>query len=164
MPLVGCKNCRKEFYVKPSHQKLGWGKYCSRNCQTQAQFQGKQVECHICSKKIYRSKAKIKHSKSNKFFCTKSCQTIWRNSFYVEEKHPNWTNGNNSYRKRLLRRQENPICTCCSTSDMRILAAHHIDHNRENNTVSNLAWVCFNCHFLIHHYKDFENDFLEKLK
>jgi len=56
-----------------------------------------------------------------------------------------------------MRTEERQICVGCGMRDIRILAVHHLDHNRENNDPSNLTWVCFNCHHLIHHDINFEN-------
>jgi endogenous inhibitor of DNA gyrase (YacG/DUF329 family) len=53
MPQVNCKICGKEFYVKPSHQRHGWGKYCSRECQHKGQLKGEFISCAICQKKIW---------------------------------------------------------------------------------------------------------------
>jgi predicted HNH restriction endonuclease len=33
-----------------------------------------------------------------------------------------------------------------------VLAVHHVDQNRTNNKVTNLAWLCHNCHHLVHRY------------
>lgn len=136
----------------------GWGKYCSKDCQNKGQFKGDYLDCLICGKEVYRSQAQIRHSKSKRFFCSKSCQTTWRNSFFSEEKHPNWLNGINAYRKILLRAGGELVCIGCGINDLRVLAVHHIDHNRENNDRSNLTWVCHNCHFLIHHDNEFEKN------
>jgi hypothetical protein len=157
MPYVDCQICSNSFYAKPSHLNLGWSKYCSVACRTQAQFLGKQISCSVCHKEIYRSPRQIRHSKSGNFFCGKTCQTKWKNSLRLAEKHPNWKNGQHSYRKRLMRTTEKQVCVVCGIKDIRILVAHHIDHNRENNVPSNLTWVCLNCHHLIHHDQDFEN-------
>lgn len=51
-------------------------------------------------------------------------------------------------------------CAKCKSTDKRILAVHHKDRNRQNNTVSNLVWLCHNCHFLVHHYKSEAGKFL----
>jgi hypothetical protein len=51
----------------------------------------------------------------------------------------------------------------CSTKDERVLAVHHIDHNRLNNKLDNLAWLCHNCHHLVHHDNVEKHRFLEKL-
>jgi hypothetical protein len=162
MPTVACGICGNSFYVKPSHQKIGWGKYCSVVCRSKAQFNGKNVNCHICGKQIYRSLARQKKSISGMYFCSKSCQTRWRNGYFIGEKHSNWTNGISAYRRVLERSGGIPACSLCKLTDKRVLSVHHIDHNRLNNDKSNLVWVCFNCHFLVHHDKDVEKN-LEKV-
>jgi hypothetical protein len=100
--------------------------------------------------------AAIAHSKSKKYFCSKSCQTRWRNSMiYIGENHPNWKNGGARHYRDILRRsRQKEICGLCKTTDKRILAVHHIDHNHANNKLENLAWLCHNCHYLIHHHPD----------
>ena len=153
MPLTRCRICSKEFYIKPSHQKLGWGKYCSIFCRSKAQFTGKNVECYICHTTLYRPNKKLAHSKSQKYFCSKTCQTIWKNSERIEEKSNRWKNGKNTYRNILLRKDIPYQCKLCGSSDIRILVVHHIDHDRTDNKVDNLIWLCLNCHFLVHHDK-----------
>jgi hypothetical protein len=145
--------------VKPSHQKLGWGKYCSIECRTKSQFVGDFVGCSSCKKKIYRSKGSMRHSKSGTFFCNKACQVTWENKQRVGEKHPNWINGINTYRNILLRSGVKQVCNSCNFNDKRVLVAHHIDHNRNNNDQSNLVWMCMNCHYLLHHDEKFEDSF-----
>jgi len=154
MPIVvRCRVCKKKIYVKPSHVKLGWGKYCSIACRSKSQLKGKNVQCHMCNSKIYRPPRMLTHSKSGKYFCTKSCQTLWRNSIFSGEKHPFWKNGKNVYRKILLRNGKKPVCALCSIVDKRLLNTHHIDHDRMNNKLENLIWLCLNCHYLVHHDK-----------
>ena len=163
MPFVACAVCNNSFYVKPSHQTLGWGKYCSVDCRTKAQIKGKFLNCSVCNKQIYRSPSKINHSKSKQFFCSKSCQIKWRNSSSIGSKHPNWINGINTYRNILLRTGKVRSCICCKLEDTRLLSVHHVDHDRSNNDISNLVWICFNCHYLVHHDKNFENNFRKLL-
>jgi hypothetical protein len=150
MAHVKCKICTKKFYAKPSHLKRGWCKYCSIECRNKSQFNGKTVACSQCGKKVYRSLARLRRSKSKKYFCTKSCQTIWRNSVYKRERHANWKTGRTSYRDILEKSGRKKICVLCKTTDERVLTAHHQDHNRDNNDLTNLVWLCLNCHHLIH--------------
>ena len=153
-----CKICGKEFYVKPSHQKLGWGKYCSANCRSKSQFNGKNVNCEVCAKSIYRSLKSLSNSrsKSGLFFCSKSCQTLWRNKIFKEENHGNWINGESAYRNILIRSGRVTKCLLCGYLDQRALSAHHIDHERTNNKVDNLTWLCLNCHYLVHHDRELD--------
>ena len=161
MPDTECKICGNNFYVKPSHKKLGWGKYCSILCRNKSQFNGKNVNCFSCGKEIYRSLAQQTKSASGKFFCSKSCQTLWRNAYFSGKMHSNWLGGISAYRKILKRESGEPICAHCRLRDERILSVHHIDRNRHNNKPSNLVWVCFNCHYLIHHDKSFDKRFMK---
>ncbi len=163
MPIVNCKMCGSEFSVKLSHQMLGWGKYCSKNCKTNAQCNGKFFTCFCCKKEVYRSLSQIDHSKSGKMFCSKPCQTTWKNKLASADKHPNWMGGTQIYRKILLQSQAPIICTLCNINDLRILSAHHIDHNRKNNQLSNLSWLCQNCHMLVHCDKYVENKLKDKI-
>lgn len=158
MSVLRCQICTKEFYVKPSHIKLGWGKYCSIECRSKSQLNGKFVKCLICNKSIYRSTAHLGRSISGKYFCSKKCQTLWRNSIYIEDRSANWINGSKSYRDIMIRRDLISNCYICKIKEKRILVIHHKDKNRSNNNLSNLVCLCLNCHFLVHHDKKISDD------
>lgn len=153
MPHIACIICGGSFYAKPSHLLKGWGKYCSKKCQFEGQRTGTIIKCHTCNKQTYKNANDQLRSKSGSLFCGKSCQTKWRNEQYSREKHSNWVNGKASYRAALLRSSVKQECTRCHITDGRILAVHHRDKNRFNNDLSNLTWLCHNCHYLIHHDK-----------
>lgn len=148
-----CKICRKEFYAKPSHVTMGYGVYCSRNCRNIGMREGKYVKCDICKMQIYKRPLEILRSKSKKYFCSKSCQAIWRNKYFSGNKHLLWKGGHSTYRDKMFAKQEKQACTLCKVKDKRVLAVHHIDKNRSNNSISNLAWLCHNCHYLVHFYE-----------
>ncbi len=154
MPIVKCKICKKEFYAKPNLLKIGWGKYCSAKCHHEGLKKGRFVICFICRGKVWRKPRQLKHSKSGKYFCSKSCQTLWRNTIeFVGEKHPNWKTGERNYRQILQRSGREQVCILCNNKDKRILSVHHLDENRKNVKLKNLVWLCWNCHFLVHHNK-----------
>lgn len=152
MPTVKCKICDKEFYAKPNWIRMGWGKYCSKSCQYKSQKKGLIVKCFICNKEVYKSPKVLGSSKSGNYFCNKSCQAVWRNNIYIGKLHPNWTSGISIYRHLLTKSGKSQVCVLCKNADTRVLAVHHIDKNRNNNQLTNLAWLCHNCHYLIHHY------------
>ncbi len=149
-----CKVCKKEFETKPFYLKRGQGKYCSAKCHHEGMRTGKVKKCAVCGRETYRKLLQVERSKSGKYFCNKSCQTKWRNAYFHGEKHPNYTTGLYSYRSILDRHKVPAVCRLCKTVDRRILAVHHIDQNRMHNTASNLAWLCHNCHHLVHRYPD----------
>lgn len=160
MPFVGCKICKKKFYSKPSWLKHGGGKYCSKKCHYQGLKKGKMVYCFVCNKETYKSPKLLRRSKSKKYFCDKSCQTKWRNSIFIGPKHANWKHGMSTYRAVLMRNKISKSCKLCSSKDGRVLAVHHIDKDRTNNKLENLAWLCHNCHFLVHHYSEEKEKFM----
>lgn len=145
-----CAYCNSEFYVKPYHLKRGWGRFCSRICLSRGRKTGEQVTCHVCQRQVYRMPSEIKKNNQGKTFCSKSCQTVWRNSYYSADKHTAWKGGEGSYRQRMLRAGRSLECRRCREKDQRVLVVHHIDENRENNSLDNLVWLCHNCHYLVH--------------
>lgn len=163
MPLVYCTICAREFYRKPSALKVGAGKYCSMACKRAGQRTGKLINCFICGKEVYKTGKAIKGSQSGAYFCGKSCQTTWRNTVvYVGARHHNWKGGaaRDSYRSIIRRSDKKRMCNYCGLADVRILLVHHIDHNHLNNALQNLAWLCHNCHYLIHHYREENKKFM----
>ncbi len=166
MPKVLCKTCSREFYAKPNQIKNGLGKYCSKKCCYEGIKKGKIVQCFICNKDVYKQQKALTKSKSKKFFCGKSCQAIWRNSIVnVGVNHPNWKDGKHVSYRNILRKNNIPeTCIFCGNNDKRVLAAHHIDENHRNNDLKNLVWICYNCHILVHNYKEEKIKFLEKIE
>lgn len=160
MPAVSCLECQKNFYAKPRHIQKGWGKFCSKKCKNLSQKTGKTVSCFSCNQHIYRNLKDLRSSSSDKYFCSKACQTIWRNAQYVGNRHGSSKGGESSYKQIWQRAKVAPLCAKCKTRYMRILAIHHKDRNRKNNKVSNLVWLCHNCYFLVHHYKNEAGKFL----
>lgn len=153
MPYVSCKICSKAFYTKPFHLKKGWGLCCSRECQYERLRNGKKVSCSVCNKNIYRSPQELRRSKSKKYFCSKSCQTKWRNTYFSGKRHKLWNGGATTYRNLLSKSGILKICVHCGLDDERVLVVHHVDKNHRNNKLTNLAWLCHNCHLLVHHDK-----------
>ncbi|MEK7477763.1 MAG: HNH endonuclease signature motif containing protein [Patescibacteria group bacterium] len=153
-----CQQCEKLFYARPVHINKGWGKYCSTKCQYESFKNGTIVKCSICGKEAYRTLLHVARSKSGKFFCDKSCQTKWRNKEFSGKKSIRWKDGHATYRDAMLGNSVPKICKMCKEKDARVLAVHHIDQNRKNYKVENLAWLCHNCHHLVH------SEVAEKLK
>ncbi|OGD56953.1 hypothetical protein A2V71_03110 [Candidatus Berkelbacteria bacterium RBG_13_40_8] len=153
MPYVKCKICKKDFYAKPRHLKIGWSKYCSISCRTKSQFKGIYLKCDYCGKSIYRSPGELKQSSSKKYFCNRSCHCAWENkNKRNSENSPNWNGGETIYRAIMDRTEVKKECVKCKIKDERLLVVHHKDRNRKNNGIDNLEYLCRNCHYLMHFY------------
>lgn len=153
MPQRKCRVCKKQMYVKPSHLSRGWGKFCSKKCQSVQQKTGKFIQCDTCGTEVYRSPKELKKSGSQKYFCSKRCHCVWENVHHrTREHHYNWQGGRATYRKFALRYTEGHYCRRCNINDERVLVIHHKDRNRNNNALNNLLILCINCHYIEHQY------------
>ena len=164
MPIINCSLCFKLFYARPYHLKRGFGKYCSINCKKLATRIRVVIPCAFCNKKTEKTPSRLTRSKSGKFFCSKSCQTIWRNKEFSGKRHLLWKNGAYIHRRVLLNSWAISQCKLCETKDERVLAVHHVDENHLNNTLTNLVWLCHNCHNLVHHDSLGKQKLIKKLK
>lgn len=151
MPTHICKTCSADFYVKPAHVRLGYGKYCSRACHHDGMRRRIPVVCATCGRTVSRTECARKRSKSKRYFCNKSCQTKWRNTVFMGNRHKNWKGGQSSYRDVLKRSNIPLVCSMCKLTDERVLAVHHVDCDRDNNHPDNLIWLCHNCHHEVHY-------------
>lgn len=98
--------------------------------------------CPICNKQF----TTINDSKE-KTTCSKSCANTY---FRSGKNHPNWKDEGTNYRSKV----ELVECIRCGfNAYTKILQVHHIDRNRNNNSLSNLEVLCPNCH-CIEHLKD----------
>jgi len=65
------------------------------------------------------------------------------------------------YRERCLKQKINVCNLCGSTKD---LIVHHIDGDRDNNSLSNLLPVCRECHEKIHKGMQTDNELIAMFK
>lgn len=163
MKYVVCSFCSKEFLKKPSQIVRCERNFCSRLCQQKSSRSGEWMKCFLCEKDVYKQRQFLSKSKSQKFFCGRKCALVFLNSDNFGKNSNNWKHGRYSYRNIMKRKGDKYICKLCGKDDKRVLAVHHIDKNRFNNRPKNLAWLCYNCHFLVHHYSEARERFLSKL-
>src|SRR3989344_4606022 len=98
------------------------------------------VRCRLCKKIFYAKPSWISYGHAK--YCSQKCQFEARkNGKHVE------------YRNIMIKNGIKPMCKLCRKTDKRILCVHHKDRNRKNNSISNLVWLCYNCHHLVHNHK-----------
>ena len=113
-----------------------------------------EVKCAYCGKKIIRPLNKVQNSKSGLFFCCKqhkdlaACLEYGLEAVWPEHYNRMTKVGatKNTYRQAAFRNKENCCANCGWNEDIDVLEVHHIDENRENNTLENLLILCPNCH------------------
>lgn len=77
----------------------------------------------------------------------------WKNSERSGVNHHLWNGGTSTYRRLKEQSGDKIVCEHCGLKDKRVLVVHHIDHDRQNNELDNLQWLCRNCHYLAHEGK-----------
>lgn len=126
--------------------------------------------CDYCGEKYFVALSKAGRSKSGFNFCCREhkdlAQRIDSGDKFASLRPEHYNNGEKNYREVAMRTLENK-CDCCGwDEDVRILEVHHVDSNRNNNSIDNLAILCPTCHRKItlgYYSYDRENHKLNKL-
>jgi len=95
-----CPSCGREFFVKPSVAKKGWGRYCSRKCLNVAHnWKGGKIKriCETCGKEFEVWHSTVKNKNRGKF-CSQQCAYIR----YIGKNNPSWKGG-----------KVKRVCQCC---------------------------------------------------
>lgn len=115
-----------------------------------------KCECAYCHKIFYLSQSKANNSKSGLHFCCREhkdlAQRIDSGKIFDIMRPPHYSSTEenvgslNTYRSLAFRNYSHKCAICGWDEDEDILQVHHIDENRQNNSLSNLIILCPNCH------------------
>jgi|AntRauTorcE11898_2_1112593.scaffolds.fasta_scaffold23386_2 5-methylcytosine-specific restriction endonuclease McrA len=146
-PNVGCTICKRAVYRRPGILKLSKGRaYCSQTCFGISCRQ--EIPCLICKTPIL--------SGANKITCSRSCANKSRKGIKYKQgsKRPIKDNVKTTrLLKQRLMKLRGRQCERCQYQIFQILQVHHIDRNRQNNSIDNLQLLCPNCHASEHYMK-----------
>ncbi len=148
-------NCRISFPVTNRSAQNGIRKFCSISCSAVVRngnvIRRKIPNCLHCQKSMV--------NKSGKKFCSPTCSAQYRITSALED----WIGGKvsasdgdgglGSSARNYLLKQANYTCQCGWNTPnpilgYPILTIDHIDGNWQNNYISNLVVLCYNCHTL----------------
>lgn len=101
------------------------------------------VQCAWCGKEIERLPSEVNKNKSGLFYCCKEHGNLHKNA--LRKQSGEWDNTTN-YRLKAFDNYEHKCYICNWDEDERILEVHHIDENRQNNSLDNLIILCPTCH------------------
>jgi len=163
---INCIQCEKEFYVQPSHIKIG-RKLCSRECSIawakEMQMTNRPLNCVVCGKEFYCSKSqeKARNRKTCSMECmgkNKTLQAEKRN----KDKPPSKGALNRRIRyskkmqdwRRSVFKRDNWTCQICGARNGNgkkiILNADHIkrfaDYPELRFDLDNGRTLCVECH------------------
>ncbi len=148
-----CQFCGKGFLVKPSRIKMGWGKYCSHACFYSDTNKIKKI-CTVCKKEFFVSPSSLKYRRTGDF-CSYKC----RGKYQTADKNPQYVDGRSSliYSREFQNRMRKAVnkiykdkCQICGKVKAFRRAVHHIDFDRNNDSLDNLILYCQKCHSDLH--------------
>lgn len=148
--MTTCTVCNAPYEVSTRGLKLS--KFCSSKCCGIARRKPRiEANCDQCNKlHMFKQSA---YDKSVNHFCGNECKAL----FYRANPHIRGTyaghNGlskTSSYRKLAFETFEHRCHACNYDRFEDVLQVHHIDHNRDNNDISNLVILCPTCHSGVH--------------
>lgn len=133
-----CKKCGHIWEIRAAHAIYGDKHYCPKCFKNERLKTVIELKCEYCGNKFFRYKSNIS-DKCEHYFCSKTCGNRFKNE-------ANEVFSINTYREKALKYKENK-CACCGwDEDPRVLEAHHVDGNRNNNCLENLLVICPTCH------------------
>ena len=115
-PKFNCDWCNKSFFeaFRSRHERVCW-------------FHPERIKyCPVCDKP----------TKDGNETCSRSCSNIHNRS---GSSNPNWKHGGTNYRN-ICFNAHGKKCLVCDEAN--IVEAHHVDHDRENNTPENVIPLC----------------------
>lgn len=135
-----CKFCKKMFYA--SRKALEKQTYCSMECRNKARENKIIKICLNCKKEF-----KVKKSMERIRYCSKKCSYIYKRSLKDYD-------GALRIKRDMKRDGLIKECYKCGYNiHPEILVTHHIDRDRNNNVLENIAILCPNCHSKEHYVK-----------
>lgn len=151
-----CEKCSRIFKGKRSEVNRGNARFCSRKCSAKRPNPNRRnrvkVTCSYCNVIFERTKSKLVGSSSGLYFCSREHKDKAQRIGGISEiQPPHYGTTLTDYKQLALRNYE-PICIGCGYDKLpEILEVHHKNHNRKDNTLENLEFLCPNCH-QEHHY------------
>ncbi len=141
---ASCIVCGKAVYRRPIQLEQAKGRaFCGQVCY--GIFCRKEKPCIVCGKPILASL----HKKT----CSRACSNKNRAGMEYKGRRPNDNAEHYRALKSRLLAERGSHCERCRYNKVEILQVHHVDRDRENNSLGNLELICPNCHAEEHYLK-----------
>lgn len=152
-----CEVCSISFLTRIDQP----AKFCSKECSYKSRHKRINLICTHCEKSFERKLKGLKNSKSGLYFCTRKCKDIAQRLGGIKEIQPAHY-GTAPFDYRTIFTEF--VCHRCGYKEFdSCVDVHHIDHNRENNDISNLILLCSCCHQAYHRGRLSKLEVLQKL-
>lgn len=143
-----CKHCHHQFQFTAISEKANHSRWCKsnprRNDWNKTQGSVNQygetktfsVVCKTCCVPFTVEEREKLHPQRDAYYCSRSCAN----------NRQEWWNENATQYRTIAFQNMEPKCSMCDTQETYLLVVHHIDGDRENNSIENLKVLCYNCH------------------
>ncbi len=154
MVLVECEYCKTPFEAREADRKRGRARFCTQRCSSsRPKNKEHNVRCHWCGVSFYKSESNIAGSKSGLFFCSRAHKDRAQRIGGVREIMPSHYGTAGVDYRAIAFESHPPCCNVCGyLKHKEILHVHHRDHDKSNNSPSNLELLCPTCH-MEHHFE-----------
>lgn len=139
-----CLLCGNEFTTSLKEHNRGNGRYCSLTCANRSSGLARtlpvtlNVACFTCETPIARKPHLVAKSKTGQFFCSRDCK----------EHAP--SSAPTTYRRKAFDVYGCKCQKCGYDEYPTLVQVHHIDRDRNNSDIDNLAVLCIRCHMEDH--------------
>lgn len=121
-------------------------------CKRDLSRKKSNVVCAYCGVEFRKKPSSLDNSKSGLYFCCREHKDLGqRLENGLTEIWPDHYNSNSigvtTYRREAFRNFKHECAVCKWDKDARVLQVHHLDSNRDNNTLENLIILCPTCHW-----------------
>jgi hypothetical protein len=171
-----CVWCGESFRATRYRVARGRGRFCSRICKDKwwsASQQGSNCTfwkgglittvCLWCGKEFKAKPSWLAAGKAK--FCSRACYGHWQSENRVGKRAANWRGGLavysyppafNSSLKQRVRGRDGYACAICKMPEHDYAHhIHHIDYDKQNNSLANLLELCHNCHVKTNGNRDY---------
>jgi len=142
-----CQTCQTLFWV-PKNQ-LSKRNSCSTKCSNEHKRTSTAQACSFCGSVFSRAPSKLKKSKSQLNFCTRSCKDKAQRIGGLSAIQPKHYGDSPSSKTSIIRIRGHSCESCGLTrwqGQLIPLELDHVDGNAGDNSLTNLRLLCPNCH------------------
>lgn len=146
--IITCQFCQKEFLADKREINRGNAKFCSRSCSSKrTKPQTPNTYCAFCGQSFYRMPSKKTSAKHGIFFCSRSHKDLAQRMGGIKDIQPSHYGSTLNNYRTIAKRNFPETCSKCGYSKVpEILEVHHKNHDRKDNSIDNLCYLCPNCH------------------
>lgn len=138
-----CNGCDKSFEKQLRFVKRDCYNYCTHKCSADVRKNRIKLSCVLCGIEVIRPIGQ--KNKTGLVFCSQKCKNEAQSVECGRMLQCGPSSDKTAYRNKALAYYPK-CCEWCKFPILELLDIHHIDHDRNNNDLTNLIVLCVMCH------------------